>query len=76
LLSTFERPLLNQAEQEGLIRPELKRAELIEWRRKRTEGADPRAEMRAKLERLRRERAKIEEEMRQLEQELAEQTEE
>jgi hypothetical protein len=76
LLSTFERPLLNQAEREGLIRPELKRAELIEWRRKRTEGADPRAEMRAKLERLRRERAKIEEEMRQLEQELAEQAEE
>ena len=71
LLSTLEPPLLQQAKQDGLIRPELKRAELIEWRRRRAGGQDPRAEMQARLERLRRERARIEEEMRQLETELA-----
>ena len=70
LLSTLEQPIFEAAEKEGLIRPELKRAELIEWRRKRTRGADLMAEKRDRLERLRRERARIEEEMRQLEAEL------
>jgi hypothetical protein len=72
LLSTMEPPLLQEAEKDGLIRPELKRAELIEWRRRRAGGPDPHAEMRARLERLRRERARIEEEMRALEAQLAE----
>jgi hypothetical protein len=71
LLSTLEKPVLEAAERDGLIRPELKRAELIEWRRRRGGNADPRVEMRARLERLKRDRAKIEEEMRLLEQELA-----
>ena len=70
LLSTLEPPILEAAEKEGLIRPELKRAELIEWRRKRVGSADPMTEKRERLERLRRERARIEEEMRQLEAEL------
>src|SRR3954451_8413646 len=35
LLSTLDPPVLQEAERDGLIRPELKRAELIEWRRKR-----------------------------------------
>jgi hypothetical protein len=72
LLSTLEPPVLNAAEKDGLIRPELKRAELIEWRRRRGRGQDAQGEMRAKLERLRRERMRIDEEMRRLEQELAE----
>ena len=71
LLSTLEPPVLQEAEKEGLIRPELKRAELIEWRRRREGGSDPLTEKRERLEKLRRERAKIEEEMRQLEAELA-----
>ena len=71
LLSTLEPPLLQQAEEDGLIRPELKRSELIEWRRRRAGGQDPRAEKQARLERLRRERARIEEKMRLLEEELA-----
>lgn len=72
LLSTLEPPVLNAAEKDGLIRPELKRAELIEWRRRMGRGQDVQGEMRAKLERLRRERMRIDEEMRRLEQELAE----
>ncbi|MGK7871561.1 DUF3102 domain-containing protein [Falsiroseomonas sp. E2-1-a20] len=72
LLSTLEPPVLDAAEKDGLIRPELKRAELIEWRRRRGGGQDLQGELRAKLERLRRERMRIDEEMRRLEQELAE----
>jgi hypothetical protein len=72
LLSTLEPPVLDAAEKDGLIRPELKRAELIEWRRRRGRGQDVQGELRAKLERLRRERMRIDEEMRRLEQELAE----
>src|SRR5690349_23196059 len=41
LLSTLEPLMLQEAERDGLIRPELKRGELIEWRRKRRgEGGD------------------------------------
>jgi hypothetical protein len=71
LLSTLDPPVLEAAEKAGLIRPELKRAELIEWRKRRGGGADLCTEIRARLERLRRERAKIEDEMRRLEQQLA-----
>ncbi|MBY0332199.1 MAG: DUF3102 domain-containing protein [Acetobacteraceae bacterium] len=71
LLSTLEPPILEEAERDGLIRPELKRAELIEWRRRRAGLSDGRAEKQARLERLRREHARIEEEMRQLETELS-----
>lgn len=72
LLSTMEPPVLEAAEKEGLIRPELKRAELIEWRKRRGGGQDSRTKMRDRLERLKRERARIDEEMRRLERELAE----
>jgi Protein of unknown function (DUF3102) len=71
LLSTMEPPLLRQAEEQGLIRPELKRAELIEWRRMRAgEGGDE--DVRVRLARLKRERAKLEEEIARLEAELDE----
>ena len=65
LLSTLEPPLLHEAEKDGLIRPELKRAELIEWRRRRvTDGS---GNLRDRLARLKRERARLDEEIAQLE---------
>jgi hypothetical protein len=68
LLSTLEPPLLQEAERDGLIRPELKRAELIEWRRKR--GGDVGEDLRGRLARLKKERAKLEEEIARLEAQL------
>ena len=68
LLSTLEPPILEQAEKEGLIRPELKRAELIDWRRKRAGEASD--DVRARLARLKKERAKLDEEIARLETEL------
>jgi hypothetical protein len=69
LLSTLEPPILEAAEKEGLIRPELKRAELIEWRRRKA-GKVP-SGIRERLARLKKERAKLEEEIARLEAELA-----
>lgn len=69
LLSTLEPPILQAAEKEGLIRPELKRAELIEWRRRRA-GEDT-SGTRERLARLKKERARLEEEIARLEAELA-----
>ena len=71
LLSTFKPPLLKEAERDGLIRPELKRAELIEWRRRKS-GAGEGEEVRSRLARLKRERAKLDEEIARLEAELTE----
>ena len=70
LLSTLDSPTLREAERDGLIRPELKRAELIEWRRMRVRKQDGRVALRERLDRLRRERARIDEEMRHLEAQL------
>ena len=69
LLSTLEPSILEAAEKEGLIRPELKRAELIEWRRRRA-GEGP-FSIRERLARLKKERARLEEEIARLEAELA-----
>ena len=69
LLSTLEPPVLEAAEKEGLIRPELKRAELIEWRRRR--AGEESSGIRERLARLKKERAKLEEEIARLEAELA-----
>lgn len=69
LLSTFELPLLEEAEKDGLIRPELKRAELIEWRRRR--GEERGEDLRVRLTRLIRERTKLDDEIARLEAELA-----
>jgi Protein of unknown function (DUF3102) len=71
LLSTLEPSLLKEAEKDGLIRPELKRAELIEWRRHKN-GEGEREEVRSRLARLKRERAKLDEEITRLEAELTE----
>ncbi len=70
LLSTLEPPLLQEAEQDGLIRPELKRAEFIEWRRRKGRGEDGRDERRARLDQLRKQRARLDEEIARLEAEL------
>jgi hypothetical protein len=70
LLSTLDSPTLREAERDGLIRPELKRAELIEWRRMRRREQAGRVALRARLDRLRRERARIDEELRRLETQL------
>jgi Protein of unknown function (DUF3102) len=72
LLSTFKPPLLKEAERDGLIRPELKRAELIEWRRRKSGAGEGEEEVRSRLARLKRERAKLDEEIAQLEAELTE----
>lgn len=69
LLSTLEPPLLQEAEKDGLIRPELKRAELIEWRRRR--GREGNSNLPTRLARLRRERARLDEEIAQLEAQLS-----
>jgi hypothetical protein len=71
LLSTLDSPTLREAERDGLIRPELKRAELIEWRRMRARERDSRVALQARLDSLRRERARIDEEMRLLEAQLS-----
>lgn len=70
LLSTMEPPLLQEAEQDGLIRPQLKRAELIEWRRRKGRGGDRSQERLARLDQLRKQRARLDEEIARLEAEL------
>ncbi|UFN51608.1 DUF3102 domain-containing protein (plasmid) [Roseomonas sp. OT10] len=68
LLSTLDPPLLRQAEAEGLIRPELRRAELVAWRR--NQGAEPvetRQSLLARREKLQRERDRLEDELRRIE---------
>jgi hypothetical protein len=74
LLSTLELRLLKEAEKDGLIRPELKRAELIEWRRRsrKSMAGEREEEVRSRLTRLKRERAKLDEEIARLEAELTE----
>jgi hypothetical protein len=70
LLSTLDPPALEQAQREGLVRPELRRSELIAWRRNRAgQGHESLHERRKKLLR---ERARLDEELRRIEVELAE----
>jgi hypothetical protein len=67
LLSTFDPPTLEQAEAEGLLKPELRRAELIAWRKGRA-GDEEAPEQRRK--RLLREKQRLMEELRRIEAEL------
>lgn len=71
LLSTLEPPMLEEADRVGLIRPELKRAELIAWRRQRSGAVESREALKAKRDKLRRERERLDEELRRIEAELA-----
>ena len=73
LLSTLDRALLERAKHDGLIRPDLRRAELVAWRRKRMgEPVRTRADLEARREKLRRDRDRLEAELREIEEALAE----
>jgi hypothetical protein len=72
LLSTLDPPLLQEAERDGLIRPELRRAELAAWRRRKAPPHEGRRALEARCRKLRRERDRLEEELRQVEAALAE----
>jgi hypothetical protein len=71
LLSTFDPPTLEEAESEGLIRPELRRAELVAWRRGRGGERDDRRALEARRLKLRREKERLEDELRRIEEALA-----
>jgi hypothetical protein len=72
LLSTLDPPTLEAAEADGLVRPELRRAELIAWKRK-IDGnvASDKRSLEVKRDRLLRERARLDEELRRIETELS-----
>jgi len=73
LLSTLDRDTLLRAEAEGLIRPDLRRAELVAWRRRRlSKSVRTRADLEARREKLQRERERLEAELREIEAALAE----
>jgi hypothetical protein len=76
LLSTFDPPTLNEAASQGLIRPELRRAELVAWRRGRGGEGDSRTALEAKRRKLRREKERLEDELRRIEAALAAGTDE
>jgi hypothetical protein len=70
LLSTLDPAALEAAEGEGLIRPELRRAELLAWRKAKEIPTDGREALRAQRERLIRERMRLDAELRRIESEL------
>lgn len=70
LLSTLDSPTYEAAKSDGIVRPELKRAELIAWRKGRVGEQRDRRTLRARREHLLRERARIEEELQRIEGEL------
>lgn len=70
LLSTFDLPTYEAAESDGIIRPNLRRAELIAWKRSRAGGVLDHGSLTARREQLLRERAKLDEELRRIEVEL------
>jgi len=69
-LSTLDPPTLKAAESQGLIRPDLRRSELIAWRQRKTTGMPDRATLEAKRVKLRRERERLDEELRRIEEVL------
>lgn len=69
LLSTLDPPTLQRADAEGIVRPDLRRAELIAWRR--DQRGEKRVTLHARREKLLRERARLDEELRRIEMELA-----
>lgn len=71
LLSTLDPPMLEAAETDGLVRPNLRRAELLTWRQNRAGRAEDRASLEARRDKLRRERERLESEIRQIEATLA-----
>jgi hypothetical protein len=70
LLSTLEPPLLEAAEAEGIVRPELRRSELIAWRRAKGRAGEQRPSLEARREKLLKERERLDDELRKIEAEL------
>ncbi len=71
LLSTLEPPLLQAAEDEGIVRPELRRSELIAWRKAKGSGKEEhRQSLEARRSKLLRERERLDAELRKIEAKL------
>jgi hypothetical protein len=68
LLSTFDPRTFEAAESEGLVRPNLRRAELIAWKRERSSSGETSEERRR---RLLREKERLVEELRRIEAQLS-----
>jgi hypothetical protein len=71
LLSTLDPLTLEAAEADGMVRPDLRRAELISWRKSRGEQAGDRSGLHLRRVRLLRDRARLDDELRRIEAELA-----
>jgi hypothetical protein len=71
LLSTLDPSTLERAEAEGIVRPELRRAELIAWRKGRGDRPADRAALLVRKNRIMRELAKLDGELRLIEAKLA-----
>jgi len=70
LLSTMAPPMLEAAEAEGLLRPELRRSELIAWRKAKGEGQERRPALEARRSKLLKERDRVDEELQRIDAEL------
>lgn len=70
LLSTLDQPTLAAADSEGLVRPDLRRTELIAWRKAKDETGFNRPALEARRDRLLRERERLDQELRRIEAEL------
>ena len=68
LLSTFDQRTFEAAESDGLVRPNLRRAELIAWKRERSSSCETSEERRR---RLLREKERLVEELRRIEAQLS-----
>lgn len=70
LLSTFDPTTLEAAESEGIVRPDLRRAELINWKKGKALAEQPEQ----RRLRLMRERERLMDDLRRIEAQLSEQT--
>jgi hypothetical protein len=70
LLSTLDPQTLEAAKVDGIVRPELRRAELIAWRKDQSGQGTDRTALQAKRDRLLRERARLDEELQRIEAQL------
>lgn len=71
LLSTLEPPLLQAAEDEGIVRPELRRSELIAWRKAKGSGKkEHHQSLEVRRSKLLKERERLDAELRKIEAEL------
>jgi len=70
LLSTLEPPMLQAAEDEGIVRPELRRSELIAWRKAKGARREQRPSLEARRSKLLKERDRLDAELRKIDAEL------